>query len=156
MPHQQTWRRALVCGYRMYEPLKPMPAGLLTPCLAESWTESPDGLIYDFKLRQGVTFHNGDPITAADVVFSFQRYKGAGKTVYQEKVAAIEALDAHRVRFQRREPWPDFLLFLGTPATGAGLIVPQKYLEQVGDDGFKRHPMRCTARWGGPCSAIRS
>jgi peptide/nickel transport system substrate-binding protein len=98
MPHQQTWRRALVCRYRMYEPaagvapflflyalhdalLKPMPAGLLTPCLAESWTESPDGLIYDFKLSQGVTFHNGDPLTAADVVFSFQRYKGAGKTV---------------------------------------------------------------------------
>jgi peptide/nickel transport system substrate-binding protein len=50
-------------------------------------------------------------------------------------------LDAHRVRFQLREPWPDFLLFLGTPATGAGLIVPQKYLEQVGDDGFKRHPI---------------
>jgi peptide/nickel transport system substrate-binding protein len=121
--------------------LKPMPEGLLTPCLAESWTQSPDGLVYEFKLRQGVTFHNGDPLTAADVVFSFQRYKGAGKTVYQEKVAAVEALNAHRVRFQLREPWPDFLLFLGTPATGAGLIVPQKYLEQVGDDGFKRHPI---------------
>jgi peptide/nickel transport system substrate-binding protein len=63
------------------------------------------------------------------VVFSFQRYKGAGKKVYQEKIAAAEALDAHRVRFRLREPWPDFLFFLGTPATGAGLIVPQKYLD---------------------------
>jgi hypothetical protein len=38
------------------------------------------------------------------VVFSFQRYKGAGKKVYQEKIAAAEALDAHRVRFRLREP----------------------------------------------------
>jgi peptide/nickel transport system substrate-binding protein len=75
------------------------------------------------------------------VVFSFQRYKGAGKKVYQEKIAAAEALDAHRVRFRLRDPWPDFLFFLGTPATGAGLIVPQKYLDQVGDDRFKRHPI---------------
>jgi peptide/nickel transport system substrate-binding protein len=45
------------------------------------------------------------------------------------------------VRFRLREPWPDFLLFLGTPATGAGLVVPQKYLERVGDDGFKQRPM---------------
>jgi peptide/nickel transport system substrate-binding protein len=128
--------------YALHDALiKPLPQGLLTSCLAESWTENPDGLVYDFKLRQGVTFHNGNPLTAADVVFSFQRYKGAGKTVYQEKVATVEAIDAHRVRFQLREPWPDFLLFVGTPATGAGIVVPQKYLEQVGDDGFKRHPI---------------
>ena len=46
--------------YALHDALiKPMPQGLLTPCLAESWTESPDGLVHDFKLRQGVTFHNG-------------------------------------------------------------------------------------------------
>ena len=81
--------------YALHDALiKPMPQGLLTPCLAESWTESPDGLVHDFKLRQGVTFHNGDSLTVADAVFSFQRYKGAGKTVYQEKVATVEAIDA--------------------------------------------------------------
>jgi peptide/nickel transport system substrate-binding protein len=128
--------------YALHDALiKPMPEGLLTPSLAESWTESPDGLVYDFKLREGVTFHNGDPLTAADVVFSFKRYRGAGKTVYQEKVAAVEATDPYRVRFRLREPWPDFLIFLGTPATGAGLVVPQQYLERVGDDGFKQRPV---------------
>jgi peptide/nickel transport system substrate-binding protein len=128
--------------YALHDALiKPMPEGLLTPSLAETWTESPDGLAYEFTLRQGVTFHNGAPLTAADVVFSFQRYKGAGAKIYKDKVQAVEAIDAHRVRFVLREPWPDFLIFLGTPATGAGWIVPKRYLEQVGDDGFKQHPI---------------
>jgi ABC-type transport system substrate-binding protein len=120
--------------YALHDALiKPMPAGLLTPSLAEAWTESPDGLVYDFKLREGVTFHNGQRLAASDVVFSFKRYRGASKKVFEEKVEAVEALDPHRVRVRLREPWPDFLLFLGTPATGAGLVVPQKYLEQVGN-----------------------
>ncbi len=128
--------------YALHDALvKPMPQGLLTPCLAESWTESPDGLVYDFQLRQGVTFHDGTPLTAADVVFSFQRYKGAGASVYQEKVAAVEAVTPHHVRFRMKEPWPDFLYFYGTPATGAGWVVPKAYLEQVGDEGFKKHPI---------------
>src|SRR5437762_1172207 len=55
--------------------LKPLPGNNMAPCLAESWTESPDGLVYEFKLRAGLTFHNGDPFTAVDVQFTFARYK---------------------------------------------------------------------------------
>lgn len=128
--------------YALHDALvKPMPQGLLTPSLAESWTESADGLVYEFTLRQGVTFHNGDPLTADDVVFSYQRYKGAGAKTYKEKVHAVEAVNPHLVRFRLKEAWPDFLHFYGTPATGAGWVVPRKYLEQVGDDGFKKHPI---------------
>jgi peptide/nickel transport system substrate-binding protein len=54
-----------------------MPDGYMAPCLATRWHESTDGLTYDFELRQGVKFHTGDPFTAADVLFSFERYKGA-------------------------------------------------------------------------------
>src|SRR5437660_4431756 len=43
--------------------------------------------------------------------------------------------------FHRREPWPDFMTFYGTSATGAGWIVPKKYVEKVGDDGFKKAPI---------------
>src|SRR6185312_16933515 len=57
--------------------LKPLPAGISTPSLAESWTASKDGLSYEFVLRSGAKFHNGDPVTAEDVKFSFERYKGA-------------------------------------------------------------------------------
>src|SRR5207249_11935060 len=56
--------------------VKPMPQNPMAPSLAESWTESPDGLSYEFVLRRGVTFHNGDTMTADDVKFSFERSKG--------------------------------------------------------------------------------
>src|SRR5437016_14182340 len=54
--------------------LKPMPGQALAPALAESWTSSEDALSYEFILRKGVRFHNGDEVTAEDVKFSFERY----------------------------------------------------------------------------------
>ena len=62
----------------------------MAPSLAESWTVSPDGLVYEFVLRSGVVFHNGDPLTAEDVKFSFERYRGAAAKLLKEKVAAVE------------------------------------------------------------------
>src|SRR5262245_43487625 len=55
--------------------VKPMPGKSMAPSLAESWSASPDGLVYEFVLRKGVKFHNGDPVTAEDVKFSFDRYR---------------------------------------------------------------------------------
>jgi peptide/nickel transport system substrate-binding protein len=121
--------------------VKPMPQSPMAPSLAESWTESPDGLRYEFTLRRGATFHNGEPVTADDVKFSFERYRGAAAKLLKDKVKAIEVPAPHRVRFVLREPWPDFLTFYATPATGAAWIVPRKYVEQVGDEGFKKHPI---------------
>ena len=60
--------------------VRPLPNQKMAPSLAESWTESADGLTYEFKLRRGIKFHNGDPLTAEDVKFSFERYKGSGPT----------------------------------------------------------------------------
>jgi peptide/nickel transport system substrate-binding protein len=119
--------------------VKPMPGNLLTPSLAESWKVSPDGRVYEFKLREGLKFHNGDPFTAEDVRFSFHRAKGA--KVLQEKVRDVEIAGPYRVRFHLHEAWPDFMTFYGTYATGAGWIVPKKYMEQVGPDGFKKNPV---------------
>ena len=50
-------------------------------------------------------------------------------------------MDPLRVRFRLKQPWPDFMTFYATPATGAAWIVPKKYVEQVGDDGFKKAPV---------------
>lgn len=128
--------------YALHDALvKPMPDGMLTPCLATKWGESADGLSYDFELRQGVTFHNGDPFTAEDVKFSFERYKGSGATDMKRKVKSIEIVGPHQVRFHLHEPWPDFLTFYCTPATGASWIVPKKYIERVGDEAFKNQPI---------------
>jgi len=128
--------------YALHDALvKPMPAGINTPSLAESFTQSKDGLTYEFVIRKGVRFHNGDPVTAADVKFSFERYKGAGAKLLKERVREVQIVDPGRVRFHLKEPWPDFMTFYGTSATGAGWIVPKAYVEKVGDDGFKRAPI---------------
>src|SRR5256712_2180669 len=128
--------------YAMHDALmNPLPGNDMAPCLAESWKESPDGLAYEFKLRQGLKFHNGDPFTADDVKFSFHRYKGAAAKLLHDRVKSVDVLDQLRVRFVLDKPWPDFLLFYATPATGAAWIVPKKYIEKVGEEGFRRQPV---------------
>src|SRR3989441_790139 len=118
--------------------VKPMPGNPMAPSLAESWTMSADQRVYEFKLREGLKFHNGDPFTADDVKFSFQRSKGK---ILHEKVREVEVVGSHRVRFHLHDPWPDFMTFYGTLVSGAGWVVPKKYVEQVGNEGFKRHPV---------------
>src|SRR5690242_19929172 len=89
--------------------VKPMPDKAMAPCLAESWSASEDGLSYDFVLRKGTKFHNGDPVTAEDVKFSYQRYRGASHDLMASRIAEIETPDPLHVRFKLKEPWPDFL-----------------------------------------------
>jgi peptide/nickel transport system substrate-binding protein len=128
--------------YALHDALvKPMPGNPMAPSLAESWTASRDGLAYEFVLRKGVKFHNGEPVTAEDVKFSLERYRGGGATTLKERVAGVDVLDAQRLRIRLKQPWPDFMTFYGTPATGAAWIVPKRYVERVGDDGFKRAPV---------------
>ena len=101
---------------------------------------APDGLSYEFTVRAGAKFHNGEPVTAEDVKFSFERYRGTSAALMKERVAAVETPDERRVRFVLKKPWPDFLTFYSS-ATGAGWIVPKKYVQQVGEDGFKKAPI---------------
>src|SRR5881628_859573 len=128
--------------YALHDALvKPLPGKSMAPSLAESWSASLDGLVYEFVLRKGATFHSGEPVTAEDVKFSFERYRGISAKLLKDKVAAVETPDPARVRFRLKQPWPDFMTFYGTPATGAGWIVPKKYVEKVGEEGFKKHPI---------------
>jgi peptide/nickel transport system substrate-binding protein len=128
--------------YALHDALvRPYPGTKMGPSLAESWKEGPDGKMYEFKLRSGLKFHNGDPVSTEDVKFSFERYKGAGAKILQERVREVEIVNPLVVRFHLKEPWPDFMTFFGTTATAAGIVVPKKYLTQVGDDAFKKHPI---------------
>ncbi len=120
--------------------VKPMPGKLYSPGLAKSWTASEDNLTYEFVLRQGVKFHNGEPVTAEDVKFSFERYRGAAHALLKDGVASVEAPDPRHVRFKLNKPWPDFLTFYAT-ASGAAWIVPKKYVEKIGEANFKNHPI---------------
>src|SRR5262249_41812523 len=123
--------------YAIHDALvRPYPGQKMGPSLAEKWQESEDGTSYEFTLREGLKFHNGDPVTTEDVKFSFERYKGSGATILHEHVASVEIVSPRVVRFHLREPWPDFMTFYGTTASAAGIVVPKHYMETVGADGF--------------------
>jgi peptide/nickel transport system substrate-binding protein len=79
--------------YALHDALvKPMPGNPMAPSLAESWTVSKDALVYEFVVRQGARFHNGDPVTPDDVKFSFERYRGAAAKLLKEKVVARSSM----------------------------------------------------------------
>jgi peptide/nickel transport system substrate-binding protein len=120
--------------------VKPMPGKAEAACLAEAWSASADGLTYDFVIRSGAKFHNGEPVTAEDVKFSYERYRGTARELMKDNLASIETPDPQHVRFKLKKPWPDFLNFYSN-ASGAGWIVPKKYVEKVGDEGFKQAPI---------------
>jgi len=128
--------------YAVHDALvRPLPGPKMGPSLAESWTESADGLVYEFKLRRGLKFHNGDPVTADDAKWSFERYQGAGARQLQARVRQVEAVDPLTLRIHLKEPWPDFMTFYGPTATAAGIVLPRKYFESVGSDGFRQRPV---------------
>src|SRR5437588_1169342 len=125
--------------YALHDALvKPMPGNPMAASLAESWSMSEDQRVYEFTLRKGLKFHNGDPFTAEDVVFSFKRAKAAQ---LQEKVKELVVVDPYKVQFVLHEPWPDFMAFYGTLVSAAGWITPKNHFEKVGPDGFKTHPI---------------
>src|SRR5438132_8054317 len=77
--------------YALHDALvKPMPGKSMAPRLAESWSVSPDGLTYEFVLRQSVRFHNGDRLTADDVKSSFERYRGVSPKLLKEKERQLQ------------------------------------------------------------------
>ena len=128
--------------YAIHDALvRPLPGQKMGNALAESWTESPDGLRYEFKLRRGLKFHNGDALTTDDVKWSFERYQGAGAREFRARVRQVEIVDPLVVRFHLKEPWPDFMTFYGTTASAAGIVLPRKYAEQAGPDGFRQRPI---------------
>ena len=99
--------------------VKPMPGNSLAPSLAESVAVRDDKHTNDMTIRKGAKFHDGTPVTAEDVKFSFERYRGAQTAQIKGRVASIEMPDSGHVRFKLKTAWPDFLTFYAS-ATGAG------------------------------------
>ncbi len=116
------------------------------PALATSWTISEDGRTYNFKLREGVKFHDGSPFNAEAVKFNFDRmlkddhpFHDTGPfplSFFFSSVDAVEAPDAQTVVFKLKEPYAPFLSNLAYPT---GLIVSPEAVKTHGKD-FGRHP----------------
>ena len=100
----------LMVHYAVHDALvRPLPGQRTGAALAQSWSQSPDGLSYEFVLRKGAKFHDGEPVTAEDVKFSFDRYRGAAAKLLKDRVREVHVVDAGRVRFHLKEPWPYLL-----------------------------------------------
>ncbi|MCR4265881.1 ABC transporter substrate-binding protein [Nitratireductor sp. ZSWI3] len=116
------------------------------PSLAESWTISEDGKTYTFKLREGVSFHDGTPFNAEAVKFNFDRmlkedhpFHDTGPfplAFFFSSVEEVTAVDDLTVEFKLKEPYAPFLSNLAYPT---GLMVSPAAVEEHGKD-FGRHP----------------
>ena len=100
------------------------------PGLAESWDV--DGLTYTFHLRKGVTFHNGNPFTAEDVIYSFDRMAaGGGTKAYVQSIVSKEIVDDHTVKFTLSAPNAEFLLCIGDANM---VILDKETIDEVGEE----------------------
>lgn len=117
--------------------------GDVQPLIAESW-ENPTPTEWIFKLREDVKFHNGDDLTADDVVFTFKRIIDEGAMAGESSprkgllgtLMEITKEDDYTVKFTFETPWPIFLKMLPHQQ-----IVSQKYIEEVGDEEFRKNPV---------------
>ena len=113
--------------------------------LAESWEVSEDGLAWTFKLREGVTFHNGDPFTADDVLFTYARSKDPQQSIHSRtlsNVQALDKLDDHRVRFTLAQPQASFLVKTLERSSGRAMtIVSRGALESMGTSDYGLRPV---------------
>ena len=139
-------------GFGMHQYQAPMYDYLVTmsrdrkpsPGIAENWSISPDGKTYTFNIRKGMKWHNGDPLTAEDVANHFDRMeRGTGAFVgpFRTNIASTEAVGPYKIIFHLKNPWPDFIDFLGPGDTSVAAITPKKYTDEVGDEGFRKNPI---------------
>ncbi len=110
--------------------------------LAERWELAEDAKSATFRLRPGLKFHDGAPVTPDDVKWSYEHYHGAWAKVLHDKTQGVEIVDDRTLRFAFRGPFLDFPRLMGTAnVSGAGWVVPARYYQEVGLDGFAQKPI---------------
>ena len=127
--------------------IKPMPQGLMTYSLAELAEMSADFTTVGFRLREGLTFHDGSDLTTEDVKWTYENYQGFRASLFQERLdssrsdGGIEIVDDRTLIFHFNQPFIDFLHVYNGGASGIGWIVPSDYYEEVGAEGFTANPI---------------
>ena len=112
------------------------------PLLAESWEISDDGLTYTFNLREGVSFHNGEALTAEDVQYTYEQIlnpdNASPSAEFFQQIEDVVVEDEYTVRFELSSPYAAILLAMGNPSTG---IIPMDTTEEMGMDELDRNPI---------------
>ncbi|MBC7242008.1 MAG: hypothetical protein H5T60_06145 [Anaerolineae bacterium] len=133
-------KNADIAASQLYDPLVFQDDdGTIVPALAESWEVSKDGTEYIFHLRKGVTFHNGEPFTADDVIATWKYGMGEG-SAWPDRYSiakSVEKIDDYTVRVTTDGPKPLLLVTMHDFWS----IIPNEYMEEVGLDGFQKHPI---------------
>lgn len=121
--------------------IKPMPYGEVTYGLAEQAEVGADFRRAAFRLRAGLKFQDGHPLTTADVKWTYENFKGAYAKLFHDKLEHIQIVDDRTIVFHFKEPFLDFWDLYNGGVSGIGWIVPKHYYEKVGRDGFKARPI---------------
>jgi len=121
--------------------IKPMPQGEFTYSLAEHAEMTANFTKAAFRLRPGLKFQDGRPLTTADVKWTYENYRGYNFKLFHDKLDRIEVVDDRTIVFHFKEPFVDFLELYNGANSGIGWIVPRHYYERVGEDAFKARPM---------------
>lgn len=133
---------AWIYGALVRFPPGTIDAEALEPDLAESWSASDDGLVWTFKLRQGVQWHRGyGEVNADDVVFSLLKSADPKRSAYSSDYAAfdaVEALDPYTVRIKLKHRVPSVLGLLSNYS--GGFIISRRAYEDLGSE-FARKPV---------------
>jgi peptide/nickel transport system substrate-binding protein len=128
--------------YALHDALiKPMPQGEATYSLAEHAEMTADFRKAAFRLRPGLKFHDGQPLTTADVKWTYENYKGAHAKVFRDKLEQIQLVDDRTIVFHFKEPFLEFIELYNGGVSGIGWVIPKHYYEKVGREGFKARPL---------------
>lgn len=127
--------------YAVHDALVKLDDGGMRPSIAQTVVANADLTEITYKLRPGITFHNGDALTSADVKFSLENYTGTSAGEFKARIGAIETPDPLTVVVKFKEPWPDYATLAGTTASGFGWIVPKAYYEKLGAKEFMNAPV---------------
>ncbi len=135
-------KNADIAASQLYDPLVFQDDdGTIVPALAESWEVSKDGTEYIFHLRKGVTFHNGEPFTADDVIatwkYGMDKDKGSAWPDRYSIAKSVEKIDDYTVRVTTDGPKPLLLVTMHDFWS----IIPNEYVEKVGIDEFQKKPI---------------
>jgi peptide/nickel transport system substrate-binding protein len=121
--------------------IKPMPQGEFTYSLAEHAEMTASFTKAAFRLRPGLKFQDGHPLTTADVKWNYENYRGYNFKLFHDKLDRAEIVDDRTIVFHFKEPFVDFLDLYNGANSGIGWIVPRHYYERVGKDAFKARPL---------------